>query len=171
MALDDLLGVLSDAAGTGAEGYATSRAMLGTVIRAGVDDGMSGRQILSAYREAGGKIANQTFWGLRGEISGAANRFEDVAAIMSGDQSAIQSIAGGRAGSYRVQMRAYYTRTGDDGEVERGYQQFTLHQRELDIDAALQDATSIWSDNSDTQSFPGELLGLEVTGVYQYTGT
>lgn len=170
MAFEDLIDVLGSAAGTDAESYATSKATLGTVIRAGVDEGMSGRSILSAYRSIGGKIANDTFWGLRGEIAGASVKFADTAAIMAGDYSGIQTISGGRAGSYRVQMRAYYSRTDEDGNIEKGYQQFTLHQKDLDINAALDDATAIWGDNSDTQSFPGTLLGLETTGVYQYTG-
>jgi hypothetical protein len=167
----DILSNVADAAGSSAESYIASRPILGTIIRAGTAEGLSGSQILAAYRINGGRIANQTFWGLRGEILGAANRFENVAALLSGDRDAVQDIGGGKQGSYRVEMRAYYQREDEDGTIERGYQQFTLHQRDLDVGQALQDATSIWGDNSDTQSFPGSLLGLEVTGVYQYTGT
>lgn len=170
MVFTALTALIEDVAGTAAESYISSKPILGTLIRAGNNEGLSGNQILSRFRLSGGKIANQTFWGLRGQILSQANKFSDLGGLLGGDDSAIQQIGGGRAGSYRVQFRAYYQRTDELGNIENGYQQFTIHQRLLDVPGAMQDATDIWGDNSDTQSFPGQLLGLETTGIYQYTG-
>jgi hypothetical protein len=165
-----LIDLIEGAGETAASRFIYSKPMLGTIIRQGMQDGMSGRAILSQYRVAGGKISNQTFWSLNQQVRSNLNRFAAGFTPGQGGDTPIEQISGGKAGSYRVEFRAYYTRTEEDGSIEKGYQQFTLHQRELDLNAAAADATSIWSDNSDTQSFPGTLLGLEITGVYQYTG-
>jgi hypothetical protein len=166
-ALTDLLQLFGEQA---AGRYLGSRSMLGTIIRVGLEGNMTATDILKAYRLNGGTVANSTFWGLKGQIQSAENKFASAANLLAGQSPAVQQIGGGKAGSYRVQMRAYYQKMGDNGEMERGYQQFTLHQRELDVERALEDAGNIWSDNTDTDSLPGQLLGLELTGIYQYTG-
>lgn len=168
--LGPLLRTLAEQVGTAASEYVLSQGMLGTIIRAGINDGLSGRTILSQYRLAGGSTADRTFWRLKGQIDSAASRFDNALGLLAGNRETIQPIEGGKAGSYRVQMRGYYTREGEDGTIESGYQSFTIHQRDLDVPGAINDAQGIWGDNSDTQSFPGSLDGLEVTGLYQYEG-
>jgi hypothetical protein len=167
---DELLGVVSDAIETSAGGYVRSNAFAGTVIRQGIAEGMSGSQILSAYRSAGGTIANQTFWALRGEIAASASAAGDTAGLIAGDPSAVVQIGGGRAGSYKVQLRAYSQTIDEHGEVVRKYQQFSLGQRDLDPTRALSDFTDIWNQNISDTEYGGQLLGMEVTGLYEYTG-
>jgi hypothetical protein len=168
--LGPILQSLAEQIGGAASEYVLSQGMLGTIIRAGINDGLSGRTILQQYRLAGGATADRTFWRLKGQIDSSATRFDNALGLLRGSRDSVQQIEGGKAGSYRIQMRGYYTREGEDGSIESGYQSFTIHQRELDVPSALDDAMSIWGDNSDTQSFPGSLDGLEVTGLYQYTG-
>jgi hypothetical protein len=166
----DFLGSLGSAIGTTAANYVLSGSTLGTVIRLGQNAGMSGRGILSAYRQAGGKTSNSTFWQINRAVKIGSNPVSaETMADWYNGRGALP-IPGGKSGSFRVQMRGFYQTVDEEGNIEQGYQQFTLHQSELDLTGALADATSIWSDNSDTESFPGQLLALEVTGVYQYTG-
>jgi hypothetical protein len=166
----DLLGEVTDAIDTPAAGYVNSNAFAGTVIRQGLADGLSGSAILEQYRAAGGTIANGTFWALRGEIAATANAELDPAALMRGDDSVIVKIGGGRAGSYKVQLRAYSQTVDEDGELIQKYQQFSMGQRDLDVAQAMSDFVDIFNQNIADTAYGGQLLGLEVTGIYQYTG-
>jgi len=70
--------------GTESPGYV--RSALPSLLNLGYSEGMSGREMLAAYREAGGAIADTSFWNTSREVqAGIAN----VSAIQNLDLAAI----------------------------------------------------------------------------------
>lgn len=166
----NILEVLNGALEGPASDYVLSRPVLGTLIREGTALGMTGREILAAYRDAGGTIANQTFWQLRGQIASSTNLWQDQVALSLTPDDFIQDVKGGRAGTYRLDFRVYVNRAGASGLPEATTTQFSMLQKELDTDAALDRMGAIASEMTDPESESGAWVGFELIGLSRYTG-
>lgn len=176
MALNDFLDFLdglgsSDSAATD---YLSSPVGRGAVVRAGIEQGLSGAQILDAMSGAGFGMRRQDFYGLYGELSAMGQQGASIAsAVASGafDESMVADLEGGRPGTYMVNVRSVYQKRDDLGNWERGEHVTSILQRDgLDIAAALDDANELLSNIWPGDTELGQILGLEVSGVYQWQG-
>ena len=166
-----ILSMLTDALGGSAEKYVMSRPILGTLIRLGTDDGLSGRSILDAYRTAGGKTADSTFWNLRRQVLNETNDLVTPAALASGSPDAVTEIAGGRAGTYRIDFNVYAEMESAGGlPVNMTLPRTVLQSGELDVNAALDEMEQRGSSYPQGEGGTPTYLGFEVTGIYRYTG-
>jgi hypothetical protein len=167
---DALLGLTAESEGTAAQAYLTSYPGLGQVIRAGSEAGLSGRQILAGYREAGGTVTDANYWRLRSAVLSATQApfGQDYAALLTGGE--VTEMPGGRAGLHQVNFRQYVQHSPDTGLPEYSVQNFSMSQRELDVaDAAraMSDMMDSWDNPADAY---GRLIGFEITSVIRYTG-
>jgi hypothetical protein len=166
----DLLADLTGAEGSAAGNYLASQAGLGAVIRYGNEAGLSGRAILDAFRSAGGTVANSTYWQLRSQVLSYGEQVTDAAGLLRGDDSLITEIPGGRAGLYQIDFRVYVQRSTGGPLPERSTTTFSMVQRDLDVDAALEAMDQISADISNPETESGKWLSYEILSIGRYTG-
>lgn len=166
----DLLSSITENVGTGAGNYLTSQSGLSALIRYGSDLGLSGRGVLSAYREAGGTVTNSTFWQLRSRVLAYGQPVENAAGLLRGDESLIDNIPGGRAGRYQIDFRVYVTRPGGGRLPTASTEIFSMMQRDLDVDSALSAMQDIASQMTDKGGEYGNWTSFEIVSIGRYTG-
>lgn len=173
-----VMAFLSDfaAGGVGAAAqYITSRSVTASLIGAALDEGISPTALLRGLRSAGLGIRTQNYYRLVGQVRTEGARLGNVASVLMGGAVApgtITQLEGGQAGKYMVNVRSYYQYTDEAGDLIQEFRTTSVLQRTLDLTQALRDTTSLIAQNSGTgTSLIGQVIGLEVSGVYQWQGT
>ncbi len=167
---DQLAGALEGAEGTAGFGYLNSYAGLGTMIRAGSEAGLSGRQVLASYRDAGGTVTDSNYWQLRNAVlsADAPPYGADYASLLSGEE--YTEMPGGREGLNQINFRVFVQHDPASGLPEHSVTNFSMTQRDIDIP----DAAAAMSNLMDTLDDPGDpygrWIGFEITGIVRYTG-
>lgn len=166
----DLLGEVEGANAEGLGAYLNSTAGLGMVIRAGTEQGLSGRQILASYRDAGGTVADQRFWQLRNAVLGADQPpyGRDYASLLSGHD--VMDTPGGREGLYQVNFRVFVQHDASSGLPEHSVTNFSMTQRELDIPDAAEAMSNLMDTLDNPSDAYGRWIGFEISGIVRYTG-
>jgi hypothetical protein len=167
---DSLVQTITDAAGTAAASYAQSMNPLSSLIRAGSEIGMSGRSILASYRAAGGSVANATFWNLRQATLSSRVNQSQFGELLTGDQSSIGLLAGGKAGQYRIDFTVHVRRVGSSGLPEYTTTKFTMLQNVFDLAGAMDEMSRQAGLKTDPGSDYGAWIGYEVDSVSMYQG-
>jgi hypothetical protein len=87
------------------------------------------------------------------------------------DPKDVNSLGGGQAGKYMVNVRSYYTATTDEGDIESGYTTTSILQDELDLDQAVSDAQDIQGSRYTGQGGQaGTITGWDISSVNQWQG-
>lgn len=165
-----LLGLIGQEVGSSAGQYLLSRGILGAVIRAGTEEGLSGRSILSLYRQAGGSTTDQIFWQLRRQVTSTENPFKGGIGAGQGALESVQGVPGGREGTYRLDYTVYETLEAADGTVINvAVPRTVLQQGTLDVPGAMEEMANR------SKKYVSELgkttvVGYELTGIYRYEG-
>jgi len=165
-----LLNLIGEAGVGLARGYLNSAVPIGNLIRAGDLIGMSGNAILNAYRGVGGSISTQTFFQIRRQVLGTPLSGEASTRLLNGDTSLINTIPGGKAGTYRFDFQVFVNRTGIDGLPQQSTTMFTVIKNDFDPQAALDAMGQIASNFKDPNGEYGKWVGFELASVSRYKG-
>ena len=157
-----------------AEGADIGQSMSASLIRQGLNEGLSGNAILSAMQEAGLGIRRQSFYQLLGEVrasSALADAWSGAPLDQIPSDDLVTDWTGGRADSYlsRVYM---YVRTNVGGVLSVERRGVSIVTNELITPGdALAAAQSLYEENSESENYANEqLLGAEFGGVYHQLG-
>lgn len=166
----DLLALMAGAEGTAAGEYLTSYAGLGQLIRTGSAEGMSGRSILAAYRDAGGVVTDANYWRLRGAVLSADTPpfGRDLATGIQGGN--VREVPGGKEGLYQINFRVFVQHDPETGLPEHSVTNFSMTQRDLDIPDAANAMSNLMETLDNPADSYGRWIGFEITGVTRYTG-
>lgn len=174
MSFVDVIDQLVEAAETeGSVSYA--RAMIPSVIRAGVLEGYSGAVILNSLREAGLGIQTQRFYSMLGNIKAGIEAGEDIGTINLTelpDESMFQDWEVTRGSGYVYQMQFHYQRLDELGGVmERGSIPFSIRSSLIVTpEEALTEAFSILQQGGQQGTDIVPVIGGEITGLYRMVG-
>lgn len=161
-------------AGEAALSYLRSQIGRTSVIRTGLSFGLPGSAILRAMRANGMGMRTQNFYQLTNQLkesSGTEPGWTWGGPGTTIDPSDVNQLEGGRAGQYMVNVRAYYTATDEDGDIESGYRTMSILQDDLDLDQAIADAQGIDSQGSMAGTgAPGTVTGWDISSVNQWQG-
>lgn len=166
-----LLNTVTEAAGNAGARYIGSMSPLAGIIRAGADAGLSGVQILSSFRNAGGTVGNETFYALHQAVLQTSFSQDQLANLLNGDLSGIAKLPGGKAGQYQLNFILHNMTLGPDGKPEYTTSTFAMMQNDLDIQGGLNAMGQISTSMSKTGEPYPQSIGFELQSVYQYTGT
>jgi hypothetical protein len=151
------------------------RSQLATLVRAGIEEGVSGNAMLSALRGIGSGIRRQSFLQLVGEVRSAAARAETWAQMpldqMPSDDM-VQIWHGGAVNTFLHRVYVYY-RSNEFGIMAVARKGFSILSRTMITPAqALARAQDIWESGSEGGTDVGQtLLGMEFGGVYHQLGS
>lgn len=145
-----------------------------SAIRAGLNEGMNGSEILSSLRDAGFGIRTQSFYQLLGEVRASTALAGDWSAAPLDQlpgEGLVQEWSGGATDTYlsRIYM---YVRTNVGGQLSVERRGVSILTNELITPGdALSMAQELYEENSDSENYANEqLLGAEFGGVYHQTG-
>lgn len=158
---------------TGAYTADTESAIVGGAIRYGVQNNISGAEILRGLQGAGLGVRRQTFYQLvRNERANIAAGFlpADVSLVEVPGAETIPTVAVGRAGTYVSNIRLTY-------RVADGAGNYHLEERTLSVTSrspmapsdAMQIAQDIWAEHS--VNYPNlQIFDLAYMGTVLHTG-
>jgi hypothetical protein len=164
--------LLGDLAPAGEAGF--SRSQLGSLVSAGLDEGLSGNKILQGFADAGIGVRRSDGLSLISQVRGAMASTDAVQSLAMDQIPTSDSIAewsGGRADSYLYRVRMYIREGGEGG---LGFYQgnFDIVSDELITPAeAQQRARDIWESGEGQDLYAErQLWGTSLGGVYHQSG-
>ncbi len=148
--------------------------MLASIVRQGLNDGLSGNEMLRQVQAAGLGIQRSSFLQLVGEVRSSASMAERWSTLPLDQVPGPEDIvdwAGGATDTYlhRVYM---YVRTNEAGQLAVERRGVSLLTREpLSPADALAMAQDLYDENADNDNYSGDqLLGAEFGGIYHQLG-
>lgn len=172
-----VIAFLADLAEGGLESagsYLTSRSVMASLIRTGLNEGLSGADMLRGFRAAGLGVRTQTFYQLIGQVRSTQNRLQNIGQIIAGgtpEQYEIAKLGGDGTGRYIVNVRSYYKYLDEEGDLIQGHRTTSILQRSggLTVGKAISDTQTLLSQNAGTTgSLMGQTYGYEVSFIGQY---
>lgn len=131
-----------------------------------ISRGLSARAAVSEFRDAGGRIGNQTFRQLYGQVRDALAAIPDLAGIdpsLRPGGELFQATPWGSNGKFMYQFDAY---TRPTGTSEVGWRPFSFStDRIVSIDEAQSIALDLLTSNED--AYEEEVLGVNLSGLYR----
>lgn len=147
---------------------------LPALMRQGLQAGLSGNQMLQAFRSAGLGIGTQRFYGLLGEIAATEGMQASIGAIPLSQELSESDFAEwttARASGYLYQVRAYFQSEDPlTHQLIRTFRPFDVRSPDI---ITQEEALGIAHDYADSGGGPGSdqtLVGLEITGLFHMTG-
>lgn len=120
----------------------------GSFVTQAVNEGLSMRQAISTFRESGGRMSNQAFRSLYGQVRDAIGGREAIQALDYGQVPSADvygTWGSGEAGRYSTFVTSYVRRAGER-ELEPRYYTYTTdmpHPPQEAIDAAADWLTTV----------------------------
>jgi len=132
-----------------------------------IQKGLSAREGLQAFREAGGRIANQTWFKLTGELQAMLAEREGVLdephnRIPTASEIKRWGTTNAKGFIQQVEVLARDRETGQIISIPFSHTAKTLRSRR----AVLKDALSVYSDDN-AQRYNQSILGAVYTGTYE----
>lgn len=156
------------------EGASFSRSQLGSLVGQGLDEGISGNQILREFASNGIGIRRSDGLALISQVRSAMASTDAVQSLAM-DQiptdDAVSEWSGGRADTYLYRVRMYIREGGEGG--------LGLYQGNFDIvsdelitpEEAQARARDIWQSGEGQDNYADrELWGTSLGGIYHQTG-
>jgi hypothetical protein len=149
------------------------KSYLSSIVRAGVDAGVSANQMLRGLQTTGLGVQRQSFLRLvantRAQVSeGALADVADVNALPS--EMTIVEKAEGRAGTYRTQVVVTYRQKEGDGDYSINDTTFSIgSDTPLTPAEAMAEVQAVWGDDQYAHG-DTEIYGLQYGGTIRNTG-